>query len=51
MSEITVRGARLHNLKNISFSIPKNRLVVYTCLSGSGKSTMAFDSLYKEGQR
>jgi len=51
MSEITVRGARLHNLKNISFSIPKNRLVVFTGLSGSGKSTMAFDTLHKEGQR
>ena len=51
MSEITVRGARLHNLKNISFSIPKNRLVVFTGLSGSGKSTMAFDMLHKEGQR
>ncbi len=51
MSEITIRGARLHNLKNISFSIPKNRLVVFTGLSGSGKSTMAFDTLHKEGQR
>jgi excinuclease ABC subunit A len=51
MSEITVRGARLHNLKNISFSIPKNQLVVFTGLSGSGKSTMAFDTLNKEGQR
>ncbi len=51
MSKITVRGARLHNLKNISFSIPKNRLVVFTGLSGSGKSTMAFDTLHKEGQR
>src|SRR6266496_3541329 len=51
MSEITVRGARLHNLKNVSFSVPKNRLVVFTGLSGSGKSTMAFDTLHKEGQR
>lgn len=51
MSEITVRGARLHNLKNISFSVPKNQLVVFTGLSGSGKSTMAFDTLHKEGQR
>ena len=51
MSEITVRGARLHNLKNVSFSIPKNRFVVFTGLSGSGKSTMAFDTLHKEGQR
>jgi len=51
MSEIIVRGARLHNLKNISFSIPKSKLVVFTGLSGSGKSTMAFDTLHKEGQR
>jgi excinuclease ABC subunit A len=51
MSEIIIRGARLHNLKNISFSIPKNQFVVFTGLSGSGKSTMAFDTLHKEGQR
>jgi excinuclease ABC subunit A len=51
MSEITIRGARLHNLKHISFSLPKNQLVVFTGLSGSGKSTMAFDTLHKEGQR
>lgn len=51
MSEITVRGARLHNLKNISFSLPKNQFVVFTGLSGSGKSTVAFDTLHKEGQR
>jgi excinuclease ABC subunit A len=51
MSEIIIRGARLHNLKNISFSIPKNQLVVFSGLSGSGKSTMAFDTLHKEGQR
>ena len=43
MSSITVRGARLHNLKNVSLSIPKNKLVVFTGVSGSGKSTMAFD--------
>jgi excinuclease ABC subunit A len=51
MSSITVRGARLHNLKNLSLSIPKNKLVVFSGLSGSGKSTMAFDTLHKEGQR
>ena len=51
MSEIIIRGARLHNLKNISFSLPRNQFVVFTGLSGSGKSTMAFDTLYKEGQR
>lgn len=51
MTEIQIRGARLHNLKNISTSIPKNKLVVFTGLSGSGKSTMAFDTLHREGQR
>src|SRR5512137_769610 len=51
MPEITIRGARLHNLQNISFTIPKNQLVVFTGISGSGKSTMAFDTLHKEGQR
>jgi excinuclease ABC subunit A len=50
-AEITIRGARLHNLKNISLSIPKNKLVVLTGLSGSGKSTLGFDILCKEGQR
>src|SRR5512135_3157742 len=50
-AEITVRGERLHNLKNISLSIPKNQLVVFTGLSGSGKSTLGFDILFKEGQR
>ena len=50
-SQITIRGARLHNLKNISLSIPKNQLVVLTGLSGSGKSTLGFDILHKEGQR
>jgi excinuclease ABC subunit A len=49
--QIIIRGAKLHNLKNISLSIPKNRLVVLTGLSGSGKSTLGFDILYKEGQR
>jgi excinuclease ABC subunit A len=50
-NHITVRGARLHNLKNVSLSIPKNQFVVFTGLSGSGKSTLAFDTLHKEGQR
>ena len=50
-SEITVRGARLHNLKNITVTIPKNRFVVLTGLSGSGKSTLGFDILLKEGIR
>jgi excinuclease ABC subunit A len=48
---ITIKGARLHNLRNVSLSIPKNKLVVLTGLSGSGKSTLAFDTLHKEGQR
>ena len=49
--QITIRGARLHNLKNVSLSIPKNQLVVFTGISGSGKSTLVFDILHKEGQR
>ncbi len=48
---IILKGARLHNLKNITVEIPKNRLVVITGLSGSGKSTLAFDTLHKEAQR
>src|SRR5512135_2022622 len=48
---ISIRNARLHNLKNVSLEIPKNKLVVITGLSGSGKSTLAFDILNKEGQR
>ncbi|MGY4104441.1 excinuclease ABC subunit UvrA [Ignavigranum ruoffiae] len=49
--KITVRGARTHNLKNINIEIPKNKLVVMTGLSGSGKSSLAFQTLYAEGQR
>lgn len=49
--QITIRGARLHNLKNVTLAIPKNKLVVLTGLSGSGKSTLAFDILHKEGRR
>ncbi|MFH1181238.1 MAG: excinuclease ABC subunit UvrA [bacterium] len=48
---IKIRGARVHNLKNINVDIPKNKLVVITGLSGSGKSSLAFDTLYAEGQR
>ena len=51
MSEIRIRGARTHNLKNIDIDIPKDRLVVLTGVSGSGKSSLAFDTLYAEGQR
>ena len=51
MKNIEVRGARTHNLKNINLSIPRDKLVVITGLSGSGKSSLAFDTLYAEGQR
>lgn len=50
-SDIIVRGARMHNLKNIDVTIPRNKLVVITGLSGSGKSSLAFDTIYAEGQR
>src|SRR5947208_13734108 len=49
--KIIIRGAREHNLKNIDVSIPRDRLVVITGLSGSGKSSLAFDTIYAEGQR
>ena len=49
--QITIRGARVHNLKNISLTIPHNKLVIVTGLSGSGKSTLAFDTIFAEGQR
>ena len=49
--EIVIRGAREHNLKDITVSLPRDRLVVITGLSGSGKSSLAFDTLYAEGQR
>ena len=48
---ITTRGARQHNLKNINVQIPRNKLVVFTGLSGSGKSSLAIDTIYAEGQR
>ena len=51
MKDIKVRGARQHNLKNIDIDIPRDKLVVITGLSGSGKSSLAFDTLYAEGQR
>src|SRR5512142_2931405 len=49
--EIVIRGARLHNLKNITVRIPKNKMVVLSGVSGSGKSTLGFDILLREGQR
>ena len=48
---IEIKGAREHNLKNIDIDIPKNKLTVITGLSGSGKSSLAFDTIYAEGQR
>ena len=51
MDKITIKGAREHNLKNIDIEIPKNKLVVFTGISGSGKSSLAFDTIYAEGQR
>ena len=51
MEQIRIRGARTHNLKNVSLDLPRNKLVVVTGLSGSGKSSLAFDTLYAEGQR
>ena len=50
-SEIIIRGARVHNLKNIDLTLPRNKLIVMTGVSGSGKSSLAFDTIYSEGQR
>jgi excinuclease ABC subunit A len=49
--KIVVKGARTHNLKNISLEIPRNKMVIFTGLSGSGKSSLAFDTIFAEGQR
>ena len=49
--KITIKGAREHNLKNVSLEIPRNKLVVFTGVSGSGKSSLAFDTIFAEGQR
>src|SRR5439155_7896680 len=51
LSDIVVRGAREHNLQNLSLSLPRQSLIVLTGVSGSGKSSLAFDTLYAEGQR
>ncbi len=48
---ITIKGAREHNLKNVNLTIPREQFVVFTGLSGSGKSSLAFDTIYAEGQR
>ena len=51
MKKIIIKGAKTHNLKNIDVEIPRDKLTVITGLSGSGKSSLAFDTLYAEGQR
>ncbi len=51
LDSIVIKGAREHNLKNVDLVLPRNRLIVITCLSGSGKSSLAFDTIYAEGQR
>lgn len=51
MKKIKIKGAREHNLKNVSLELPREKFVVITGISGSGKSTLAFDTLYAEGQR
>ena len=48
---LVIRGAREHNLRNVSLDLPRNKLIVFTGLSGSGKSSLAFDTIYAEGQR
>ena len=49
--KIVIKGARAHNLKNVDLTIPRDQLVVFTGVSGSGKSSLAFDTIYAEGQR
>ena len=51
MDKIIIKGARENNLKNIDLELPKNKLIVMTGLSGSGKSSLAFDTIYAEGER
>ena len=51
IDKITIKGARQHNLKNIDIELPKNEFIVITVVSGSGKSSLAFDTIYSEGQR
>ncbi len=49
--KIIIKGAKVHNLKNIDLELPKNKLIVFTGVSGSGKSSLAFDTIFAEGQR
>ncbi|MFA5928847.1 MAG: excinuclease ABC subunit UvrA, partial [Candidatus Margulisiibacteriota bacterium] len=49
--KIIIKGAKVHNLKNVDLVLPRNKLIVFTGLSGSGKSSLAFDTIYAEGQR
>ncbi len=49
--KIIIKGAREHNLKNVSLEIPRNKMVIFTGISGSGKSSLAFDTIFAEGQR
>ncbi|NCA67817.1 MAG: hypothetical protein EOM87_07130, partial [Clostridia bacterium] len=51
MNDIIIKGARQNNLKNISLTLPRDKLIVFTGLSGSGKSSLAFDTIFAEGQR
>ncbi len=51
LEQIVIRGAREHNLKDLSLELPRDRLIVFTGISGSGKSSLAFDTIYAEGQR
>ena len=51
LDTIIIKGAKEHNLKDVSLQLPKNELIVFTGVSGSGKSSLAFDTLYAEGQR
>ena len=51
MDSIRIRGARTHNLKNVDLDLPRDKLIVITGLSGSGKSSLAFDTIFAEGQR
>ena len=51
MQKISIKGAKTHNLKNLNLELPRNQLIIFTGLSGSGKSSLAFDTIYAEGQR